>query len=300
MKTSNLSSGTVIAAHGRHYFVEDQNGELRKCYTRGKRSGICVGDTVDFSVQNAEQGTIETVHPRRNLLYRSDESRSKQFAANIDQLLIVVASEPPFSEDLCGRALVAAEFADIAPIIILNKADLPSVEQARKQLQQLADLNIPIIELSALNEEQVKTLLYPVLENRCTLLLGQSGMGKSTLLNTLIPEAKAHTQTHSEALGTGKHTTTSTRLYHIPGITGDLIDSPGFQTFGLAHLEPSDIVRGFPEFMEELTHCKFYNCTHRHEPHCGIVEAVKAGKIHAERYALYERLLAEYEAQSRY
>ncbi|MGO3892100.1 MAG: ribosome small subunit-dependent GTPase A [Paenalcaligenes sp.] len=300
MKPSNLSSGTVIAAHGRHYFVEDQSGEVRKCYTRGKRSGICVGDTVDFSVQSAEQGTIETVHPRRNLLYRSDEARSKQFAANIDQLLIVVASEPPFSEDLCGRALVAAEFADIAPIIILNKADLPSVEQARKQLKPLADLDVPIIELSALNEEQVKTLLYPVLENKCTLLLGQSGMGKSTLLNTLIPEAKAHTQTHSEALGTGRHTTTSTRLYHIPGITGDLIDSPGFQTFGLAHVEPSDIVRGFPEFMEELAHCKFYNCTHRHEPHCGIVDALKAGKIHPERYALYERLLAEYEAQSRY
>ncbi len=300
MKTSNLSSGTVIAAHGRHYFVEDHSGEVRKCYTRGKRSGICVGDTVDFSVQSAEQGTIETIHPRRNLLYRSDEARSKQFAANIDQLLIVVASEPPFSEDLCGRALVAAEFADIAPIIILNKADLPSVEHARKQLQPLADLHIPIIELSALNEEQVKELLYPVLENRCTLLLGQSGMGKSTLLNTLIPEAKAHTQTHSEALGTGRHTTTSTRLYHIPDITGDLIDSPGFQTFGLAHLEPSDIVRGFPEFMAELANCKFYNCTHRHEPHCGIVEALKAGRIHAERYALYERLLAEYEAQSRY
>ncbi|TGV08015.1 ribosome small subunit-dependent GTPase A [Alcaligenaceae bacterium 429] len=300
MKTNNLSSGTVIAAHGRHYFVEDENGDVRKCYTRGKRSGICVGDKVDFSVQSAEQGTIETIHERRNLLYRSDEARSKQFAANIDQLLIVVAAEPPFSEDLCGRALVAAEFADITPIILLNKADLPSVERARQQLQPLADLNIPIIELSALNEEQVKSLLYPILENRCTLLLGQSGMGKSTLLNTLIPEAQAHTQTHSEALGTGRHTTTSTRLYHIPGVTGQLIDSPGFQTFGLAHLEPSDIVRGFPEFVEELVNCKFYNCTHRHEPHCGIVAALKAGKIHPDRYALYERLLAEYEAQSRY
>lgn len=296
---TGILTGQVISAHGRHYFVEMDSGEIVKCFTRGKRGGISVGDWVDISRQG-ERAVIERLHERRNLLYRSDELRTKQFAANIDQLLIVLASEPMFSEDLVGRALVAADSVGITPFIILNKSDLPSADLARHRLQPLADLGVPIIEISALDIKQVNERLKELLKNKTSLLLGQSGMGKSTILNALVPEAKAHTQQHSEALGTGRHTTTSTRLYHLSAISAKLIDSPGFQAFGLAHLKPEDIVHGFREFHEAIQHCKFYNCTHRHEPGCGVVVALNNGIIHPDRYAFYQRLLTELEDQPKY
>lgn len=300
MKPELHYDGIVVAAHGRHYFVELPDQQILKCYTRGKRSGICVGDHVTISPQGGDQGVIERIHERRNLLYRSDDQRTKQFAANIDQLLIVVAAEPPFSDDLAGRALVAAWTADITPIIILNKADLPSVAVAREKLRIFDSLGIQIIELSALDTAGTVERLMPILHDKTTLLLGQSAMGKSTLLNALVPDANALTQEHSQALGAGRHTTTSTRLYHLPHSTGHLIDSPGFQAFGLSHLSPSEIVMGFPEFLDPIEQCRFYNCTHRHEPGCGVVKALNENGIHPDRYALYQRLLAEYEARSRY
>ena len=300
MKPELHYDGIVVAAHGRHYFVELPDQQILKCYTRGKRSGICVGDHVTISPQGGDQGVIERIHERRNLLYRSDDQRTKQFAANIDQLLIVVAAEPPFSDDLAGRALVAAWTADITPIIILNKADLPSVAVAREKLRIFDSLGIQIIELSALDTAGTVERLMPILHDKTTLLLGQSAMGKSTLLNALVPDANALTQEHSQALGAGRHTTTSTRLYHLPHSTGHLIDSPGFQAFGLSHLSPSEIVMGVPEFLEPIEQCRFYNCTHRHEPGCGVVKALNENGIHPDRYALYQRLLAEYEARSRY
>ena len=300
MKPELHYDGIVVAAHGRHYFVELPDQQILKCYTRGKRSGICVGDHVTISPQGGDQGVIERIHERRNLLYRSDDQRTKQFAANIDQLLIVVAAEPPFSDDLAGRALVAAWTADITPIIILNKADLPSVAVAREKLRIFDSLGIQIIELSALDTAGTVERLMPILHDKTTLLLGQSAMGKSTLLNALVPDANALTQEHSQALGAGRHTTTSTRLYHLHHSTGHLIDSPGFQAFGLSHLSPSEIVMGFPEFLEPIEQCRFYNCTHRHEPGCGVVKALNENGIHPDRYALCQRLLAEYEARSRY
>ncbi len=295
----STQTGQIISAHGRHYFVELENGEVIKCFPRGKRGGLCVGDWVEISTQG-ERAAIEQRHERKNLLYRSDEMRTKQFAANIDQLFIVLAAEPMFSEDLAGRALVAARCADIEPIIILNKADLPSVALARQRLQPLAALGVPIKEISALDPDALHEQLLPLLRDKTTLLLGQSGMGKSTILNALVPEANAHTQAHSAALGTGRHTTTSTKLYHIPNHSGKIIDSPGFQAFGLAHLEAADIIRGFVEFHEPLQNCKFYNCSHRHEPGCGVVAALDQGRIHPDRYQLYLRLLAELENQSKY
>ncbi|NYT81665.1 ribosome small subunit-dependent GTPase A [Alcaligenaceae bacterium] len=293
--------GRIIAAHGRHYTVEFADGSVRKCFPRGKKAGATVGDHVVVSPQAADEGSIDQILERRNLLYRSDDMRSKQFAANVDQLLIVVAPEPVFSDDLLGRALIAARTAGIEPVIVLNKTDLQdSLPRARAKLASLAGAGVRTIEISALAEEAVRNALLPVLKGKCSLLLGQSGMGKSTILNALIPDARAHTQEHSLALGTGKHTTTTTRLYHLPDGSGDLIDSPGFQAFGLYHLSPSDIERGFPEFQEGIAHCRFYNCTHRHEPGCGVLAALEQGSIPPERHELYKRILAENEAQGRY
>lgn len=294
--------GRIIASHGRHYVVEFADGTRRQCYARGKKIGAAVGDWVLIAPQGRDEGSIDTILPRRNLLYRSDEMRSKQFASNVDQLLIVVAVEPTFSDDLTGRALAGAWSADIELLIVLNKTDLhAALHAARERLAPIAALGVPIFELSAKDPAVVRQQLGSRLANRTSLLLGQSGMGKSTLLNALIPEAAAATQEHSVALNMGKHTTTSTRLYHLPEPGGYLIDSPGFQAFGLYHLSRDDIIRGFPEFSKPIEQCRFYNCTHRNEPGCGVVTALESGQIDALRYALYQRILAENEAaQQRY
>ncbi|TAN26095.1 MAG: ribosome small subunit-dependent GTPase A [Castellaniella sp.] len=295
MTAETARQGRVVAAHGRHYRVQLESGELRHCYTRGKKAGPAVGDQVRILPEGRDEGVITEILPRRNLLYRSDASKSKQFAANLDQLLLIVAAEPEFSADLMGRALVAAGSVDIPVRIVLNKTDLPSIDSARSRLRPIAELGIPIVELCALDAAQTQARLGDWLQGRSTLLLGQSGMGKSTLLNALVPQARAATQAHSEALGTGRHTTTQTRLYDLPG-GGDLIDSPGFQAFGLQHLTQHEIEQGFPEFTPAIPHCRFYNCTHLHEPGCGVLAAMARGEITAERHALYQRILAENDA----
>lgn len=293
--------GRIIAAHGRHFTVELPDGTVRKCFPRGKKSDAAVGDMVVITPQGADEGVIERILERRNLLYRSDDMRTKQFAANVDQLLLVIAPEPVFSDDLLGRALVAAHAADMDATIILNKADLTdSLPLARQRLQALCGSGVAIVEVSALAQEDAVAILLPLLRGRCSLLLGQSGMGKSTLLNALVPEAAAKTQAHSIALGAGRHTTTSTRLYHLADHAGDIIDSPGFQAFGLFHLSPGEVERGFPEFTEAVKQCRFYNCTHRHEPGCGVLAALARGDIARERHELYKRILAENEALQRY
>ncbi len=293
-----------MAAFGRHFTVECEDGSTRQCYPRGKKGTAAVGDWVMIAPEGPSEGAIDSVLPRRNLLYRSDEMRTKQFAANVDQLLIVVATEPDFSDELVGRALVGAINAGIAPLVLLNKIDRPAgLPAARARLEPVAALDVPILELSARDAGATRAALAPRLAERTSLLLGQSGMGKSTLLNALVPGASAATQEHSQALGAGKHTTTSTRLYHVPaGIaTGaDLIDSPGFQAFGLQHLDGPQIVNGFPEFAPYLGKCRFYNCTHVHEPGCAVLQALEAGRIHPQRHALYRRLLEERELGQRY
>ena len=301
-KEDGLQTGRVVAAHGRHYAVELDGGGVRQCYPRGKKAGAAaVGDRVRIRPQGRDEGAIEAVLPRANLLYRSDEMRTKQFAANVDLLIVVVAVRPQFSDDLLGRALAGAWAAGVQPLIVLNKVDLADgLDAARRRLAPVARLGVPVLELSALDGAAVHAALAERLAGRTSLLLGQSGMGKSTLLNALAPQAQAATREHSEALGTGRHTTTSTRLYHLPPPGGDLIDSPGFQAFGLQHLTPGDIERGFPEFAGPARLCRFYNCAHRHEPGCGVLAALQAGDIDPSRHALYERLLQEHEAAQRY
>ena len=294
---TDRATGRVVAAHGRHYSVELADGTLLRCYPRGKKTDAAVGDQVEILRQGEDEGALEKILPRKNLLYRSDEARIKQFAANVDQLLIVVAVVPPFSEDLLGRALAGAWSADITPVVVLNKVDLvDGLAQARASLAPIARLGVRMIELCAKDSVQVHERLLPLLAGKTSLLLGQSAMGKSTLLNMLIPDALAATREHSVALGAGRHTTTATRLYHLPGNVGDLIDSPGFQAFGLLHLTREEIQRGFPEFRAHIEQCRFYNCTHQHEPGCGILAALARGEIDAARHALYVRLIQAHQA----
>ncbi|MFM0184470.1 ribosome small subunit-dependent GTPase A [Paraburkholderia nemoris] len=289
--------GLVIAAHGRHYLVAPEDGSpMLQCFPRGKRSEVAVGDRVIYEPTSADQGVIVEIGERRNLLYRSDQYKSKLFAANLDQLLIVLATEPHFSEDLLGRALVAAEANELKPLIVLNKIDVTgALEGARKRLEPYRALGYTVVEVSIKTQpEAARPALLEHLQGHSTLLLGQSGMGKSTLVNLLIPDAEVATREISTALNSGRHTTTFTRLYPLPGADGGaLIDSPGFQEFGLHHLTEGRLERAFPEFRPLLPNCRFYNCHHLQEPGCAILEAVADGRIRRERHALYAQLVHE-------
>jgi len=280
--------GRVIAAHGRQYVVELTDGSRLPCFPRGKKSEVACGDYVDLKRTSDDQGVIEAIQARRSLLYRSNEIRQKLIAANVDQLLIVVATEPAFSDELIARALLAADSEDIETLIVLNKADLTDkLPAARAQLATLSGLGYPILELSALDHAED---LRPFLQGKTSVLVGQSGMGKSTLVNALIPAANAATREISQALDSGKHTTTHATLYHLD-TDSHLIDSPGLQEFGLGHLDRQDIENAFREFRPYLGQCRFRDCRHDREPDCALNAAVSAGKIEKSRFAIYHRIV---------
>lgn len=287
------SQGLIVAAHGRHYLAHAA-GKTLQCVTRGKKSDVATGDRVRLKATSADQAVIEEILPRETLLYRSDQYKSKLLAANVTQLFIVVATEPGFSDDLVSRALVAAEAAGIRVHLVLNKTDIAALlPAARERLKLYRHLGYPVHEVSAAkNPEGTLSTLQPLMSGQSTILIGQSGMGKSSLIQLLVPDAEIAVQEISQRLDSGKHTTTFTRLFEIDGNT-TVIDSPGFQEFGLYHLTEGMLERAFPEFASVLGKCRFYNCHHLAEPGCSVLQAVEAGKISAERHGLYRQLLHE-------
>lgn len=283
-------TGRIVAAHGRQYLVEGGEGCLLPCFPRGKKSELACGDEVDFQRTSVDQGVIEAIRPRRNLLYRSNEFRQKLIAANVDQIVLVVATEPAFSDELITRAIVAAETQDIAILLVLNKCDLGDrLPAARQRLALFASLGYQLLEISARDHAE---MLRPSLDGRTSVLVGQSGMGKSTLVNALLPEAGAATREISAALDSGKHTTTHARLYHLD-CRSHLIDSPGLQEFGLAHLDLSSLEGAFREFRPLLGRCRFRDCRHDREPDCALREALAAGRMDERRFAAYHRIAQE-------
>jgi ribosome biogenesis GTPase len=285
--------GTIIAAHGRHYLADAQ-GALLQCVTRGKKTNVAVGDLVDLTLTSPNQAVIDKIRDRSTLLYRSDQYKSKLLAANVSQLFIVVATEPSFADDLVSRSLVAAEAAGITVRLILNKTDVAeAMPRARERLKVYTDMGYEALEMSArATPEETVAALAPLLKDQTSILIGQSGMGKSSLINLLVPDADIATREISEALDTGKHTTTFTRLYQLPG-GGSVIDSPGFQEFGLYHLSEGMLERAFRDFSPYLGGCKYYNCRHLSEPQCAVLDAVAQGKIAKMRHTLYGQLLHE-------
>lgn len=286
--------GTIVAAFGRHYEIELADGSLATGYPRGKKSPFAVGDEVELT----PDGQINGHAVRRSLLYRSDLYRQKLIAANATQLLLVVATDPSFSDMLLSRALVAAEHEGLHTTIVLNKCDLAtalpaSLANSRKLLAPFVALGCRVVELSAKLDASP---LLPLLVGESSVLVGQSGMGKSTLTNALVPGAAAPTRELSTALDSGKHTTTYARLYKLPSDTcpgGTLIDSPGLQEFGLKHLTPQAIEFGFAEFRPFLGQCRFRDCQHDAEPGCAIKEAVATGTIAARRLDHFHQFISE-------
>ncbi len=285
-------SGLVVASHGRHCVVETPDGERRICHPRGKKSQVVVGDRVQW-LASTDEGTIEKVEPRHNLFYRQDEIRTKSFAANLDQVLILLAAEPEFSEMQLTRALIAAEAEHITPIIVLNKRDLTELHaRAFARLAPYVAMGYTVLQ-GAFRSGDLGDLPER-LKHKTTLVLGPSGTGKSTLINALVPHANVATAEISQALNSGKHTTTSTTWHWVDEErkTG-LIDSPGFQEFGVHHIDAMQLAAYMPDFKPHVANCKFYNCTHLHEPSCGVQDAVATGAISPSRYKLYGMLFAE-------
>ena len=282
--------GTVIAAHGRHYLIELDGGGTLPCFPRGKKSDLACGDRVSVLRSSDSQGVIDALQPRQSLLYRSNEFRQKLIAANVTQIVIVVATEPSFSEELVTRCLVAAESQDMAALIVLNKCDLRErLAHAETVLAPFVRLGYPLLRLSALSSIEA---LRPHLARHTSVLVGQSGMGKSTLTNALIPEANAPTREISESLDSGKHTTTHATLYRLDADSA-LIDSPGLQEFGLGHLSAGEIEHTFLELRPLLGQCRFRNCRHDREPDCAVREAVRTGQMDPRRFAVFRTLCAE-------
>ncbi|MBK7017668.1 MAG: ribosome small subunit-dependent GTPase A [Sulfuritalea sp.] len=280
------AAGTIVAAFGRHYEIELADGRIATGYPKGKKSLLAVGDEVQLS----PDGQIMAHGARRSLLYRSDAYRQKLIAANATQLLLVVATDPSFSDMLLSRALVAAEHQGLTTTIVLNKCDLvAALPAARKLLAPYIALGCRVIELSA---KQDPSPLLPLLAGESSVLVGQSGMGKSTLTNALVPGAAAATRELSTALDSGKHTTTYARRYKLPQ-GGTLIDSPGLQEFGLKHLTAQEIEFGFAEFRPFLGQCRFRDCQHDAEPGCAIKQALAEGIIHPRRLDHFRQFISE-------
>ncbi|MEO6270362.1 MAG: ribosome small subunit-dependent GTPase A [Lautropia sp.] len=281
----------MIAAYGRHFLLHVAPDEPPlKAVSRARRSDCVVGDQVRYSRLNSEQAVIESVLPRSNRVTRSDNFRTKTIAANLDLAGIVISGYPRFDEALLIRILIALEAEQIPSLLIATKQDLDIAREAMASRQDVyRSLGYPVVTTAAMTAPASLNGLAQQMRGKRTLLLGESGMGKSTLLNALVAGAEQQTAAISEALGSGRHTTTFTRAFALPE-GGWLVDSPGFQTFEIAHLSRWQVVHAMPEYLPLLGQCRFNDCRHGIEPGCAIRSAAQNGSIDALRYKLFTEI----------
>ncbi len=287
---SVVVEGRVVADFGREFLVEFADRRQIACTRKGKRQDATCGDFVEVRLTGSAQGSIERVGTRRNLLFRSDQWREKMLAANVDQVVILVAPKPPLSEAFLNLSLVACEAARLPVVIALNKADLPEHAAARKSLEPYVKIGYTLITMSA--KFDVSPLL-PHLENKLTLLVGQSGMGKSKTVNALVLSDVARVGDLTASRESGAHTTTFSRFYRLDRDTA-IIDTPGFQSFGLFHLTEDQIGEAMREFRPFLGNCKFNDCSHLNEPGCAVIAASKRGEISNSRLSFYQVLIEQH------
>jgi ribosome biogenesis GTPase len=286
-------SGVVISQYGQTLEIETASAERRRCKQRKNLGAIVPGDRIRFTGEHDDNSVIVAVEPRQSLLARPDNrGRQKAIAANLDRIFIITAIKPELNEGLVDRYLVAAESLGITPIIVLNKIDLAdegTLHSLQARMHVYERLGYTVIYTSAKREHGLDALLE-ALKSHASIMVGQSGVGKSSLVNALLPEVDAQVGEISDATGKGMHTTSASRLYHLPH-GGDLIDSPGVREFGLWEVSPEELAKGFIEFQPYLGLCKFSDCQHESEPECAIQQAIDEGKITRQRFESYRRIL---------
>ena len=286
--------GQVIAHFGVTVEVEDSEGRTFRCYRRANLPALVTGDQVVWRSGADDQGVIVAVLPRRSELCRPDmRGLLKPVAANVDQLVIVFAPLPEPHGNLIDRYLIAAEHASIEPLLLLNKADLVDEQNAGTLdplLETYRELGYSLLEVSAFRGLGLDEL-RGYLDGRVSVFVGQSGVGKSSLVNGLLPDADTRVGALSEATGKGTHTTTTARLFHFPS-GGDLIDSPGIREFGLVHVTREDVEDGFIEMRALFGTCRFRDCRHDREPGCALLKALEDGRIRPQRMESYRHILA--------
>ena len=289
----------MLSHHGRQAWVLEGTGARHLCVFKGRGLTPFANDQVMVDLSSSP-AVITDILPRRNQLIRSEVRRSKGLAANIDQAVVVVSGSPPFSDELLARIMSACAAADIAGIVALNKTDLvTATQQAEHQLDAFRaafnDLGWQLMPVCAQPGHPIGIdLLKTALTGKTSVFIGQSGMGKSSLLNALIPGINLQTREISQALNTGKHTTTAGQMLFLDQHQSAVIDTPGFQLYGLHHLSAHEIALGFPEWQraqEAYGRCRYFNCRHLEEPGCSVQAAVAKGDYSARRLALWRTIL---------
>lgn len=294
----------VISRFGQHADIETQDGLIVRCNIRRTIASLVTGDNVIVRLAHETQtsgigGVVEAVHPRKSTLTRPDlYDGVKIIAANIDQILIVSSVLPSFTTQIIDRYLVAAEDTGIPPIIIVNKIDLLDDEQTKivdEALQRYQNIGYPVYKVSSKTGDGVEEIQH-LLENKVSIFAGQSGVGKSSLINALLPQAALVTGDVSSNSGLGQHTTTTAKLLHLPS-GGDLIDSPGVREFALWHLPADRVGWCFIEFRDFIGTCKFRDCKHLDDPGCALQTAKQQGLISEDRFSNYHRIIASLDEQ---
>ncbi|MDO6443822.1 MULTISPECIES: small ribosomal subunit biogenesis GTPase RsgA [unclassified Marinobacter] len=300
--------GLIIAHYGQQLDVEalegEHKGDVVRCFVRANIDSLVTGDRVIWRPGKSETGVIVARCERDNLLQRPDNFGAvKPVAANIDHIILVIAPEPEPHDNLIDRYLVASETTDIPAVILLNKTDLIT-DRNRAQidalLERYAALGYEIVRTSAVQFDGAPSPeVEALVKGKTSAFVGQSGVGKSSIIQTLMPDEAIRVGAVSESTGKGVHTTTTAKLFHLP-MGGDLIDSPGIREFGLWHMSPSEIEYGFREIRDVIGYCKFRNCRHMGDPGCAIDAAAESGKLSPERRRSFHRILEDMaEQQSR-
>jgi ribosome biogenesis GTPase len=296
----NEREGLLVTTFGANAELEDEHGTIIRCHIRKNADPVITGDRVYWLPEKDGTATIVGPMPRKSLLCRPENPHTlKLIAANIDVIIIVTAPPPVLSEDMIDRYLVAAELLKIKPIILLNKIDLLDPQHKDELMQRLApyhEIGYDVIYSSTYTRDGLAELDKFLHEKTC-VLVGASGVGKSSIISALTAQSIRVGEV-SVSTGLGKHTTTTTHLYHLPQ-GGKLIDSPGVREFGLWHVNEEELFQGFIEFKPFLKQCKYRNCQHKIEPECAIQDAVATKKIDARRFQSYCKILAGLSARRR-
>ena len=293
-------AGRIITRYGAQVELEDSQRQRFRCLMRRNLPSLVCGDNVIWQAGPDNTGVVVAMEPRQSLLERPDaDNQLKPVAANISQILVVAAPEPALDVDLINRYFVAAEMTGIPPVLIINKIDLldeATLDKLRARFKAYQDIGYSVIFATTKRAHGLDDLLEH-LRDKTNIFVGQSGVGKSSLIQVLLPEEELRVNTLSESSGEGRHTTTTTQLYHF-STGGELVDSPGVRSFRLGHVSSRQITEGFKEFQPFLGQCRFSNCRHTVEPDCALLDAVKTGTISADRFASYQRIISATEAMS--